>query len=73
MAFQAIKKAFSSVPVLLHIDPDKECTLETNASNYVSGAVLSQPDHESILWPSCLAGTFQQSVTTKYMTRNSWP
>ena len=51
MAFQAIKKAFSSAPVLLHFDPDKECTVETDASDYVSGAVLSQPHHEGILRP----------------------
>ena len=50
-AFQAIKKAFSSAPVLLHFDPDKECTVKTDASNYVSGAILSQPDHEGILRP----------------------
>ena len=50
-AFQAIEKAFSSAPVLLHVDPDKECTVETDASDYVSGAVLSQPDHEGILRP----------------------
>ena len=40
-AFQAIKKAFSSAPVVLHFDPDKECTVETNGSYYVSRAVLS--------------------------------
>ena len=50
-AFQAIKKAFSGAPVLLHFDPDKECTVETDASDYVSGAVLSKPDHEGILHP----------------------
>ena len=41
MAFQAIKKAFSSAPVLLHFDPNKKCTVETDASDYVFGAVLS--------------------------------
>ena len=50
-AFQAIKEAFSSAPVLLHFDPDKECTVKTDASDYVSGAVFSQPDHEGILRP----------------------
>ena len=50
-AFQAIKKTFSSAPVVLHFDPDKKCTVETNASNYVSGAVLFQPGHEGILRP----------------------
>ena len=33
------------------LDPDKECTVETDASDYVSGAVLSQPHHEGILRP----------------------
>ena len=51
MAFQAIKKAFSSALVLLHFDPDKECIVETDASDYVSRAVLSQPDREGILRP----------------------
>ena len=50
-AFQAIKKAFSSAPILLHFDPDKECIVETATSDYVAGAVLSQPDHEGILHP----------------------
>ena len=40
-AFQAIKKTFSSVPVLVHFDSDKECTMETDASDYVFGAVFS--------------------------------
>ena len=51
IAFQAIKKAFSSAPVLLHFDLDKQCTVETDASDYISGAILSQPDHEGILRP----------------------
>ena len=50
-AFQAIKKAFSSAPVLLHFDSDKECTVKTNILDYIFGAVLSQPDHEGILHP----------------------
>ena len=50
-ASQAIKKAFSSAPVLLHFDPDKECIMETDALDYVFGAVFSQPDHEGILRP----------------------
>ena len=50
-AFQAIKKTFSTAPVLQHFDPDKKCTVETDASDYVTAAVLPQPDHESILRP----------------------
>ena len=51
IAFQAIKNAFSNAPVLLHFDPDKECTVETDASDYVSKAILFLPDHEGILRP----------------------
>ena len=50
-AFQAIKKVFSIVPVLQHFDSDKECTVKADASDYVSAAVFSQPNHEGILRP----------------------
>ena len=50
-AYQAIKKTFSIAPVLQHFDPDKECTVETDASNYVFAAVLSHPAHEGTLKP----------------------
>ena len=45
---QAIKKAFTTALVLQHFVLDKECTIKTNASDYVSDVVLSQPDYESI-------------------------
>ena len=51
-AFQAIKKTFFTAPVFQHFDPDKEYTVETDASDYVSAAVLSQPDHEGTLRPA---------------------
>ena len=37
--------------MLLHFDTGKECTVETDASDYVSGAVFFLPDHEGILRP----------------------
>ena len=49
--FESIKKAFSTAPILQHFDPEKECVVETDASDYISGAVLSQPDHEGVLHP----------------------
>ena len=49
--FESIKKAFSTAPILQHFDPEKECVVETDASDYISGAVLSQPDHEEVLHP----------------------
>ena len=49
--FQAIKKAVSTALVLQYFDPNKECTMETSASDYISAAVLSQLDYESALQP----------------------
>ena len=42
---------FSTAPILQHFDSEKECVVETDASDYISGAVLSQPDHEGVLHP----------------------
>ena len=49
--FESIKKAFSTAPILQHFDLEKECVVETDTSDYISGAVLSQPDHEGVLRP----------------------
>ena len=42
---------FSTAPILQHFDLEKECVVETDTSDYISGAVLSQPDHEEVLRP----------------------
>ena len=39
--FTSLKTAFISATILQHFDPDKECIVETGASDYVSDAVLS--------------------------------
>jgi hypothetical protein len=50
-AFEELKEAFTSAPILRHFDPDKPIVLETDASDFVSGGVLSQPDEENVLHP----------------------
>jgi hypothetical protein len=45
-AFDALKQAFTTAPVLIAFDPEKEITVETDASDYALGAVLSQPNAE---------------------------
>ncbi|KAH0607354.1 uncharacterized protein H6S33_002388 [Morchella sextelata] len=35
-AFNALKEAFTTAPILTHFDPEKEITVETDASDYVS-------------------------------------
>ena len=42
---------FSTAPILQHFDSDKECVVEIDISDYVSSAVLSQPDHDGALHP----------------------
>lgn len=49
-AFEKLKKAFTSAPTLKHFDPALQIFIETDASDYVSSAVLSQI-HDGILHP----------------------
>ena len=45
-AFDALKVAFTSSPVLLMPDPLKPYRVEVDASDYATGGILSQQDHE---------------------------
>src|ERR1700723_146418 len=40
-AFNTLKSAFLSAPILTHWIPDRQITLETDASDYAIGAILS--------------------------------
>jgi len=50
-AFDTLKAAFTSAPILSHFDPEREIWLETDASDYVSSAILSQKDDKGELHP----------------------
>ena len=50
-SFLALKKAFTTAPILAHFDPDSETWLETDASDYVVAAVLSQRGGDGALHP----------------------
>jgi len=50
-AFDLLKKAFTSAPILCHFDYDQEIIVETDASNYVSAGILSQYDDDGVLHP----------------------
>lgn len=50
-AFESLKKAFTSAPILRHFDPDKPSTIECDSSDYVNAGCLSQPDEDGILHP----------------------
>jgi len=50
-AFETLKKAFTSDSILIHFDAEKEIIVETDASDFVSGGILSQYDSQGILRP----------------------
>lgn len=51
IAFETLKKAFTTAPILQHFNPEKEIIVETDASDYVSAGVLSQYDDNQVLHP----------------------
>ena len=50
-AFEELKRRFISDPILATFDPDRETVVETDASNWATGGVLSQYDDNGNLWP----------------------
>ena len=50
-AFEALKGAIKSDPVLRHFDPSKAIYIEVDSSDYVSGGVMMQKDDEGRLHP----------------------
>ncbi|EGO05142.1 hypothetical protein SERLA73DRAFT_24842, partial [Serpula lacrymans var. lacrymans S7.3] len=51
-AFDKLKQAFTTVPILAFLKLDKEFRLETNSSDFATGAVLSIKYPDS-LWRPC--------------------
>jgi transposase InsO family protein len=45
-AFQALKDAFTSAPMLRHYNPEKPIRVETDASGFAIAGVLRQPDDD---------------------------
>ena len=59
--FDLLKEVFTNALVLLHIDPTKRFQVETDASDFAIGAILSQPDDDGILH---LVAYYSQKFTT---------
>jgi hypothetical protein len=49
-AFQTLKQAFTSAPMLLHYDPAKPTQLETDASGFALAGVITQQQEAGGLW-----------------------
>ena len=41
-AFDMLKKCFTPVPILRQLDPELQCVIECDASDFAIGAILSQ-------------------------------
>ncbi|MBW0530836.1 hypothetical protein O181_070551 [Austropuccinia psidii MF-1] len=65
--FHQLKEAFTTAPVLSHFNLFIPTIVETDASNYALGAVMSQ---ENIPFHSTDARLSQQSSTMRFMTSN---
>ncbi len=51
-AFRRLRAAFGEAPVLRHFDPEQPIRVETDASDFAMGAILSQPNAEN-MWHPC--------------------
>lgn len=71
-AFQQLKEAFVTAPILIKFDPDKQIVVEKDASDYVTGEVMSQYDDSNTLRPVAYFSkkTLPLSAIMKFMTRN---
>ena len=50
-AFDTLKRALTDAPVLAHPDPHRQWTVQTDASGYAIGAVLSQKQDDDTMRP----------------------
>jgi len=60
-SFQQLKQTFTNAPVLRHFEPEKPIIVETDASNFAIGAILSQVandgrKHPIAFWSSKFKG-----------------
>ena len=51
MAFESLNKAFTSAPILAHVDSEKPFIIEADASNFALGSILSQQGDNEKLHP----------------------
>ena len=51
LAFENLEGAFTTASIYVHLDPDKERWLETDAADYAVAAILSQWSKDGQLHP----------------------
>jgi hypothetical protein len=50
-AFIDLKEGFTTAPILTHYSPERQCIVETDASDFALGAVISQNSSDDKLHP----------------------
>jgi len=69
-AFKELKTRFTTAPILAHFDATKPVIIETDASDFAIGAVLSQRDGENRLHPVAFHSTKFQPSEINYKIHN---
>ena len=65
-AFEVLKAAIVSAPVLIHPDPQEPFIVETDASDFALGCILNQKDHEGNLHPCAFYSRKLNSAERNY-------
>ena len=66
MAFDNLKQAFTSAPILIHVDLEKPFTMEADASDFALGSVLSQLGDDEKLHPVAFHSRKFESAEINY-------
>ena len=69
-SFQALKSAFTSAPVLTHWVPDKPTIIETDASDYALGAILSIQTDSGEIHPVAFHSRTYSALELNYDTHD---
>jgi hypothetical protein len=69
-AFDTLKMAFTSAPILIHLDPVKPFIVETDASDFALGAILSQFGIDGLLHPVAFYSRKLTSAEINYQVYN---
>ena len=66
LAYEQLKRLFTTAPILAHFDLDRDVIIETDTSDYVSAGVLSQYGEDGILYPVAIFSTMHSPAECNY-------
>ena len=66
LAFEELKRRFTTAPILAHFDFDCDGIVETDASDYFSAGILSQYGEDGILHPVAFFSTKHSPAECNY-------